>query len=122
MKLSYILLVLFSTQMVLSQVNDTITTNFGLNYRYTAQGEGEEIYFETVGIQYYTFGSSTGEALVSSRDINDPFGFEHPSNRLIKGTIGAPSLSSLGDSGVFIMPYYLEYGEKGDLEVPPKKQ
>ena len=121
MKLSYILIFLFSTQMVLSQVHNTVTTKSGFNYHFTDKGEGEKIDTGTVVIQHYTVGLSNGEKLVSSRGTNEPFGFENPSDRLIKGTNEVPLLRSLGDRGIFIMPYYLAYGEIGDLEVPPKK-
>ena len=121
MKLSYILIFLFTTQMVLSQVNDTITTKSGLNYYFTHKGEGTKIDSGTVVIQHYTVWLSNGDKLDSSRDRNEPFGFEHPSDRLIKGTNEALSLMRVGDRGIFMMPYYLAYGEKGDSEVPPKE-
>ncbi len=121
MKLSYILIFLFSTQMVLSQVHNTVTTKSGFNYHNTDKGEGGKIYTGTVVIQHYTLGLSNGEKLVSSRGTNEPFLDLKTHHRLIKGTNEVPSLRSLGDRGIFIMPYYLAYAEKGDFEVLPKK-
>ncbi len=113
--------------MVLAQVNDAITTKSELNYRFKAKakakakGEGNKIDSGTVVIRHNTVGLSNGENLYSSRDASEPFVFEHPSDRLIKGTNEILSLRSLGERVIFIMPYYFVYGEKGDSEVLPEK-
>ncbi len=121
MKLFCFLLLLFSTQIVFSQTNDTITTKSGLKYFLTKQGNGNAIDSGLVVVQHYTVWLSNGEKLESSRDKNTPVGFEYPSDKIIKGTNEAISLMKVGDRGKFIMPYYLAYGEKGNTKIPPKE-
>lgn len=102
-----------------AQSKDTITTKSGLKYFLTKHGNGKDIDSGSIVVQHYTVWLSNGDKLDSSRDLNSPFAYEHP--KLIKGTNEALSLMKVGDRGIFIMPYYLAYGEKGDHEVPPKE-
>ncbi|WP_068412949.1 FKBP-type peptidyl-prolyl cis-trans isomerase [Roseivirga echinicomitans] len=121
MKIFCFLLILFSTHIVFSQTNDTITTKTGLKYFLTKQGNGKAIDSGLVVVQHYTVWLSNGEKLQSSRDKNTPAGSVYPSDKIIKGANEAISLMKVGDRGKFIMPYYLAYGEKGNSLVPPKE-
>lgn len=114
-------MIIVSSQLLFSQAKDTITTKSGLKYFLTHEGNGKAIDSGSIAIQHYTIWLSNGEKLESSRDNNKPFGFEHPSDRVIKGSNEALSILKVGDRGIFIMPYYLAYGEKGDSEIPPKE-
>lgn len=114
-------MILLTSQYLFSQTNDTITTKSGLKYFLTQKGNGKAIDSGSIAIQHYTVWLSNGEKLNSSRDINQPFAYEHPSDNLIDGTNEALSILKIGDMGIFIMPYYLDYGEEVDSEVPPKE-
>lgn len=116
-----ILFLLIATQHLFAQKNDTITTKSGLKYFLTHKGNGKAIDSGSIAIQHYTVWLSNGEKLDSSRDINEPFASEFPSKGIIKGSNEALSILKIGDRGIFIMPYYLAYGEKGDAEIPPKE-
>ncbi|MDT0621496.1 FKBP-type peptidyl-prolyl cis-trans isomerase [Croceitalea vernalis] len=121
MKKYLTLLILVSSQVLFSQTKDTITTKSGLKYFLTQEGNGKAIDSGSIAIQHYTVWLSNGEKLDSSRDVNEPFAYEYPSDNLIKGTNEALSILKIGDRGIFIMPYYLAYGEKGDSYIPPKE-
>ena len=119
MKFSFILLFLFSAQLLFAQSKDTLTTKSGLKYFLTHQGAGQAIDSGMVVIQHYTLWLSNGDKLDSSRDRDQPFVIEFPSNRIISGTNEAMSLMKVGDRGIFIMPYHLAYGEKGSGPIAP---
>ncbi|MBU0696739.1 MAG: FKBP-type peptidyl-prolyl cis-trans isomerase [Bacteroidetes bacterium] len=121
MKSLLTLLILVSSQLLFAQTNDTITTKSGLKYFITQKGNGKAIDSGSIAIQHYTVWLSNGKKLDSSRDRNQPFAAEYPSKDIIKGTNEALSILKIGDRGIFIMPYYLAYGEKGRSVVPPKE-
>jgi len=100
---------------------DTLTTKSGLKYFLTHKGNGKAIDSGTVVIQHYTLWLSNGDKLDSSRDRDQPFAIEYPSDRVIEGTNEAISLMKVGDRGIFIMPYHLAYGEKGVGPIAPKE-
>lgn len=108
-------------QLLFSQVKDTITTTSGLKYFLTQKGEGRAIDSGAIAIQHYTLWLSNGEKLDSSRDREGTFASEYPSKNLIKGYNEALSILKVGDRGIFIMPYYLAYGEKGGAGIPAKE-
>lgn len=116
-----IVLGLVASPFIYAQKNDTITTKSGLKYFITHKGNGKAIDSGTIAIQHYILYLSNGKKLESSRDDNLPFAHEHPSDGVIKGTNEALSILKVGDRGVFIMPYYLAYGEAGDSEIAPRE-
>lgn len=120
MKLLCGLLIFISFQ-AYSQVNDTTATESGLKYYLTQKGNGQSLDSGTVVVQHYTVWLSSGKKLDSSRDRNQAFSFEYPTTNLIKGYIEALTLLNVGDRGIFIMPYHLAYGERGNAAVPPKE-
>lgn len=121
MKNFLILLILISIQPVNAQDCEFTTTESGLKYFITQRGDGVKIDSGSVVIQHYILWLSNGERLESSRDLNKPFGAVFPSKGIIKGSNEAISLMNVGDRGIFLMPYYLAYGEEGDSEIPPKE-
>ncbi len=121
MKFYLVLLILTSTQFLFAQQYDFTTTESGLKYFLTQKGDGVEIDSGSIVIQHYTVWLSNGKMLDSSREPNWPFASEFPSDGIIKGSNEAISIMNIGDRGIFIMPYYLAYGEKGDSEIPPKE-
>ena len=121
MKNCLIFLILIFTQWINAQDCEFITTESGLKYFITQRGDGVKIDSGSVVIQHYILWLSNGKRLESSRDINKPFGAVFPSEGVIKGTNEAISLMNVGDRGIFLMPYYLAYGEQGDSEIPPKE-
>ncbi len=121
MRFSFILFFLFPFQLLFAQSKDTLTTKTGLKYFLTHQGNSQAIDSGMVVIQHYTLWLSNGDKLDSSRDRDQPFVIEYPSERVIAGTNEAMSLMKVGDRGIFIMPYHLAYGEKGVGPIAPKE-
>tara|TARA_B100000497_G_scaffold122714_1_gene154201 strand:+ start:1377 stop:2156 length:780 start_codon:yes stop_codon:yes gene_type:complete len=121
MKNIFIFLILISVHSIIGQDCEFVTTESGLKYFITQRGDGVKIDSGSVVIQHYILWLSNGERLESSRDLNEPFGAVFPSEGIIKGTNEAISLMNVGDRGIFLMPYYLAYGEEGDSEIPPKE-
>jgi len=116
---TFLFLIFFSITTLKAQSKDTITTKSGLKYFLTKQGNGKAVDTNHVVIQHYTVWLSNGDVLDSSRDRNNYFASKL--DELIKGYTEALSIMKVGDRGIFILPYYLAYGEKGVGSIPPKE-
>lgn len=122
MKLSCLFLFLLFSQLLIAQPRDTITTKSGLKYFITHRSGAPPVDSGIVIFQHYTLWLSNGDKVQSSRDGGEPFVYEHPSNDVIKGSNELLALMGVGDRGIFIMPPYLAYGEKGKPPtIPPNE-
>jgi len=103
-----------------AQQTDTVTTSSGLKYFITHKGSGPAIIPGQLAICHYILTLTNGTKIDASRDRGAPFAVPVPSTQVIKGFNEALSLLHIGDRGIFILPYYLAYGEKGSGPIPPK--
>lgn len=113
-----LLLILFSSTSF-SQIKDTITTDSGLKYFYTQEGEGEKSISGWVMITEYIGSFTDGKVFDSSRDREGQFVFVLNEKQVIKGMDEAVSLMRVGDRATFILPSDIAYGEKGAGDVIP---
>src|ERR1700743_2431635 len=106
--------------MAIAQKTDTITTGSGLKYYLTQKGNGPVVIPGQLAICHYILTLTNGTKIDASRDRGVPFAVPVPSTQVIKGFNEALSLLHIGDRGIFILPYYLAYGESGTGPIPPK--
>jgi hypothetical protein len=100
--------------------NDTVTTPSGLKYFFTQKGSGPAVIPGQLAICDYILTLTDGTKIDASRDRGTHFAVPVPSTQVIKGFGEALALMHVGDRGIFILPYYIAYGETGKGPIPPK--
>lgn len=103
-----------------AQKHDTLTTASGLKYFIIHKGSGPAIKPGWLAIYDYTLTLTDGTKIDATADRGTPFAQVYPSTHYIKGSNEAMGLLHVGDEGIFIMPYTIAYGEKGNGPIPPK--
>jgi FKBP-type peptidyl-prolyl cis-trans isomerase len=103
-----------------AQKNDTITTASGLKYFFITHGNGPAIIPGQLVIVDYILTLTDGTKIDATADRGVPFAVPIPSSHVIKGWNEALQLMHVGDRGIFILPYDIAYGEKGNGPIPPK--
>ncbi|MCB1104755.1 MAG: FKBP-type peptidyl-prolyl cis-trans isomerase [Opitutaceae bacterium] len=96
------------------------TTESGLQYAITAEGDGPTPQPGQVVIAHYTGKLADGTVFDSSRERGEPFAFTLGQRQVIKGWDEGFALLHVGDHATFIIPSNLAYGEKGAGDrIPP---
>ena len=96
-----------------------ITTESGLNYVITKEGNGEKPAVGTLITVHYTGKLLDGTVFDSSVERNDPFKFVLGIGQVIPGWDEGLQLMSKGSKAVLYIPYYLAYGDRGAGGVIP---
>ena len=96
-----------------------ITTESGLNYVITKEGNGEKPLVGTLIKVHYTGKLLDGTVFDSSVNRNEPFQFVLGIGQVIPGWDEGLQLLSKGGKAVLYIPYYLAYGDRGAGTIPP---
>ena len=96
-----------------------ITTESGLNYVITKEGNGEKPGIGTLITVHYTGKLLDGTVFDSSVERNEPFQFVLGIGQVIPGWDEGLQLMSKGSNAVLYIPYYLAYGDRGAGGVIP---
>ncbi len=96
-----------------------IVTSTGLYYNKTKEGNGEKPQVGTMIKVHYTGRLLDGTIFDSSVDRDEPFQFVLGIGQVIPGWDEGLQLMSKGEKGVFYIPYYLAYGDRGAGAIPP---
>ncbi|RYD92611.1 MAG: hypothetical protein EOP54_20525, partial [Sphingobacteriales bacterium] len=104
----------------LAQNTDTLNTPSGIKYIFTRKGNGPVLKPGWLAVWHYDLTLPGGKKVDSSRERDQPFAAQYPSDHIIKGVTEALSLMHIGDRGIFIIPPGLGYGNKGaGPNIPP---
>lgn len=96
-----------------------ITTESGLNYVITKEGNGEKPSVGTLVTVHYTGKFLDGSVFDSSLERNNPIQFVLGIGQVIPGWDEGLQLLSKGSKAVLYIPYYLAYGDRGAGTIPP---
>lgn len=99
--------------------SNSITTESGLTYIITKNGDGAQINAGDNVIVNYTGMLTNGEKFDSSLDRNQPFSFLVGAGMVIKGWDEGLQKLRIGDQAILIIPSSIGYGERGAGGVIP---
>lgn len=98
----------------------TDPTESGLYYVVTQEGNGERPQIGQTVQMHYTGKLLDGTVFDSSVERGQPFSFPLGVGRVIAGWDEGVQMMSKGEKGVFYIPYFLAYGDRGAGEqIPP---
>lgn len=95
-------------------------TESGLLYVVHAPGEGPTPFKGQIVSVHYTGTFLNGQKFDSSHDRGAPFNFQVGFGRVITGWDEAFGSMRKGEKRTLIVPYWLGYGEKGRVKIPPR--
>lgn len=93
--------------------NQTVTTESGLTYIITKQGDGESVKSGDTVIVNYTGLLTNGTLFDSSLSRNEPFSFPVGAGMVIKGWDEGLQKLRVGDHATLIIPPSIGYGANG---------
>lgn len=99
--------------------NQAVTTDSGLTYIVTKQGDGEQVKAGQMVIVNYTGLLTNGAKFDSSLDRNEPFSFPVGAGMVIKGWDEGLQNLRVGDHAVLTIPPSIGYGASGAGGVIP---
>lgn len=99
--------------------NNAITTESGLTYIITKNGDGEQVKAGDEVIVNYTGLLTNGAMFDSSLNRNEPFTFPVGKGMVIKGWDEGLQHLRIGDHATLIIPSAIGYGERGAGGVIP---
>ncbi len=99
--------------------NKAVTTDSGLTYVVTKQGDGEQVTAGQTVIVNYTGLLTNGAKFDSSLDRNEPFSFPVGAGMVIKGWDEGLQNLRVGDHAVLTIPPSIGYGASGAGGVIP---
>lgn len=103
-----------------AEADDFTTTDSGLQYRITDQGDGPTPEPGEIVSVHYTGYLTNGLSFDSSIDRGQPFGFPLGMGRVIQGWDEGIGLLPVGSKARLIIPPELGYGERGaGAQIPP---
>jgi FKBP-type peptidyl-prolyl cis-trans isomerase len=100
-------------------MNQAVTTESGLTYIITKQGEGEQVKKGDEVIVNYTGLLTNGAMFDSSLHRNEPFAFPVGAGMVIKGWDEGLQHLHVGDHATLIIPSSIGYGAGGAGDVIP---
>ncbi len=99
--------------------NNAVTTESGLTFIITKNGEGEQVKAGDEVIVNYTGLLTNGAMFDSSLNRNEPFTFPVGKGMVIKGWDEGLQHLRIGDHATLIIPSAIGYGERGAGGVIP---
>src|SRR5690606_9802506 len=104
----------------LHPINDTITTESGLQYIYRRHNPEGQVPDSGDQVEVHYVGTLTdGKKFDSSKDRNKTFKFQLGAGRVIKGWDEGFKYLKKGDSATLIIPPHLGYGSRNMGTIPP---
>lgn len=100
-------------------INKAVTTDSGLTYIVTKQGDGEQVKSGQTVVVNYTGLLTNGALFDSSVTRNDPFSFPVGAGMVIRGWDEGLQQLRVGDHATLIIPPEIGYGASGAGGVIP---